>query len=234
MSQGATFGNESDGTHRGERSANRQNAVKTSLWLVATVFATLGRAGCSPSQPTPSPSPSPTPLMGKPNATVLANLDVVRQIEKGTGRSTIRVWVRAAGADAGGIVEPGNAWHYTFAERTVDGVVLHDWAVRDTGEIEPRDVFPVPGLDILEIGPSLRIDSDEAARLARTYGGQAYFDRFSGAYLQMSGRYIGGKVVWDLLFQGAPPIGGDICEIPMVIDATTGELLYQSLACLNR
>src|SRR5438876_7976128 len=115
MSQGATSGNESDGTHRGERSANRQNAVKTSLWLVATVFATLGRAGCSPSQPTPSPSPSPTPLMGKPNATVLANIDLVRQIERGTGRSTILVWVGTAGANQHGTPLADSSWHYTFA-----------------------------------------------------------------------------------------------------------------------
>ena len=132
----------------------------------------LAACGGAPSGPAPTPSPSPTPLMGKANATVLANVDVVRQVERATGRHTILVWVGTAGAGQSGTPLVDSSWHYTFAGSTTDGVVYHDWAVRETGVIEPRDVFPVPGLVISEIGPSLRIDSDEAARLARSYGGQ--------------------------------------------------------------
>jgi len=170
--------------------------------------------------------------MGKANATLLANLDLIRQIETATGRRTILVWMSVAGADANGIVEPGNAWHYTFADRATERIAYYDWAVRDTGAIEPRDVFPLPGLEITEI-TIVSIDSDQAARLARSYGGQTYFDRFSNAHIRMAVRYIQGKLVWDLLLQGAPPVG-PFCEVPMTIDATTGQLLSRDLSCLNR
>lgn len=202
----------------------------------------LLRAGCGQSPispnplPTSSPSPSPAPSpVGKPNATALENLPLVRSLEQATGRGGLLITINGTAKAQDGIPRPGSLWDYVFAQVNATGLPrLYYWTVYSDGTIEfTDDAANVGRQTYVDIGPSLAIDSPEAVRRGQDYGAKPFVDRYPGTLVAMVARSVAGRVIWQMRFFDLSP-EDPLCSVEVTIDALTGELLLRDLSCLNR
>jgi hypothetical protein len=204
---------------------------------ILSVAAALGGAGCATATtPTPGPSPSPTYPRGSPNATALENLNFIRGLEDASGRRSVLMSV-AGDSQQNGLVRAEGAWEYMFADHdalTSRGTRVRFWTVWPDGRVTFNENLNVSRIPVGEIGPALRIDSPEVARLAREYGAQAYVERYPNVRIVLGAHYLAGRIVWEASFRDTSSPNRPPCELgPIYIDAQTGELLHAELGCLN-
>jgi hypothetical protein len=193
--------------------------------LVVCIVILVG--GCEDGR---SPTTPDRPI-GRPNATALANLDLIRDLESRERESTVLVSVGAP-SQLDGRVASGDGWAYSFLDTRPNLDEGWVWTVRSSGEISV--VGPVPAtqlFDRVDIAPLLAVDSDEAISLARGYGAQAYLAKHPQALVQVAYRRLAGEVVCQLHFLDISP-SRDGCEIDIYIHATAGTLMARDLSCL--
>src|SRR5438552_18103742 len=177
--------------------------VKSRLLVASSALAAvLATTGC---HTTGSTTPNTTEQIrpGIANATAFQNLPRVRSLERASGRSSVLVRINGVVNPYTGRVLPRAVWEYEFAETVSGGSHFHIWDVTDTGAITVQLNVMLPH-GVTEIGPFLAVDTDEASRLAREYGGQRYLDRYPGAGLQMESDVIAGIGRWAMTFRRAP------------------------------
>lgn len=192
--------------------------------------------GDSRARPVPTPAPAATPLpWGGPHGKALDNLALIRRLEKESGRRTILVSIAGPGVTQAGTVAPGSAWAYVFAEWQGPGVRYFQWNVYWDGRVTVGGPYPgITKFDVTAVEGACRMDSDEAVRRGRSYGGQRFIDRYPNATVRMSCRWQGRLPTWQLRFLKLPSEGGPPCELgPIYLNAETGELLGRDLTCLD-
>jgi len=202
------------------------------LMTAALLVAPMATVGC---HTTGSTTPNTTEQIrpGIANATAFQNLPRIRSLEQASGRNSVLVRIVGPGVEPDtGRITSGNGWEYEFAEPSPGGVRYHMWRVTDTGAITVRLNVMLPRPGPTEIGPFFTIDSDQAVRLAREYGGQRYLDRYQGAWLQILSTLVQGIGTWEVGFRGAP--ASERCEVYFVINARTGGLIPGDTSCLDR
>lgn len=203
--------------------------------LGATLLALALGAACrdqanpaAPSSPSPSPSPS-----ARPDSTLLENLERVRTLQRSSGGPPDLVALGGA-VDTDGTVASGSAWNYRFGSLENNVLSIVRWFVWSDGRIVlggPEGDNLRPPLDITEIGPALKLDSPDIIRLAREFGADPYYTRFSDARAILTIRYLGREPVAEIVVRSftAP------CQLgPIHIHAGTGALMARDLRCLDR
>lgn len=207
------------------------------VFLAFPLAAAIEYSACSqtptaPSSPSPPPSPSASPTYptGKPDATAFENLQLIRDLERASGRQSDLVFI-GGGAKLDGHASPGAGWTYQFAEGTVRVV---QWGVSTAGQVtfRPNAYWSDYRQEKKEIGPSLRLDSPAVIASALRNGGQAFVNQFPGAKVKMLYAHLAGVVHSQVTFYA---LGEAPCELgPIVVDARTGQLLTRELSCLDR
>jgi len=197
----------------------------------------LSGAGCgkSPSAPIVPVSPAPpTYPSGKPNATAFENLELVRAMERASGRESNLVLV-AGGATVDGRLWGSLAWRYQFAEVVGNSVKLYEWNVEQSGEIRFAGLRSnTSRLGSGEIGPFLLIDSPEAIRLGRQYGAGPLVEQYPQAFVEVGYKYLGGPTC-EMRFYTSP--SGRPCPSAsawIYISSVTGQLITRDLTCAPR
>jgi hypothetical protein len=136
------------------------------------------------------------------------------------------------GATLEGRVVPGNPWIYEFAEDTLP-FRPYVWYANSSGQISFHGSIVEPlRLALVDISPGLIIDSDQAVRLAREYGAEAYLDRYPNAQVDIRCLRTAQVSTWTIHFYTIPH-GNPFCEISIDLDAQTGQLLNRDVGCLN-
>lgn len=210
-----------------------------SIAAAASLLMASWPTACSgpptPSSPSPSPEPSASPAPSYPrgvaNATAFENLELIRNLERSSGRSSDLVFIGSA-AKLDGRISPGGGWRYQFAEGTIRVV---EWDVSPAGEVIfiPNAFWSGFRMEKKGIGPSLKLDSPAIIASALENGGQAYVNRFPDALAGILWAYFSGLVYVNVQFY--TPETKAPCELgPIVFDARTGDLLTRDLSCLAR
>lgn len=198
-----------------------QSAVRVVLAVFLAITVLL--PGCDDSPTTPDPVQPPP---GIPNAKMFDNLPLVRQLESQLRPDTILT--RMSGTfDQAGTCRDGNAVEYVFTR--ISTGEHFDWWVYSDGQLEVYGpMSPVGPITIVDIGPMMKLNSDETARLSRKYGGQRfvalYPDSLSVQRYSIIDDYPVCKVHLHKI--GVP------CEPSYWIDAGTGELLQKDDDCI--
>jgi hypothetical protein len=201
-------------------------------------MAVMSRVGCTTAAPTPQPTPSSSPTYPRviPNSSLLENLNTVRALEDASGRRSVLMRLAGPAEQDSGRIASGSHWGYVFADHdalTSQETRIRIWAVWSDGRVTFEESLNVGQTAVAEIGPALQFDSPQVVRMAREYGAQPYLDRYPSAIAGTGAEYLGGRVVWQVVFFGAG-VGRPPCELgPIYIDARTGELLHADLGCLK-
>jgi hypothetical protein len=196
------------------------------------VILLLASAACGqPTLPTgagarPAPSPTPTPgAKGLPQSTVMQNVRVVRQLETTARPGSMLVFLGGTAA-VDGVVSAAGVWHYQFAAPPL--YTLHEWQVSRAGDIsyvgERSDALH---LSLVELEPLINLDSPAAIDTAIRNGAGDYLIQHPDTTIGLSGRYIAGRSIWQLLLESRT----SDCGLSLVIDAQTAELLYRGPPC---
>ncbi len=213
-------------TRGGRCAALRRGARAVSFVLVG---AAVSAPACrNTADPTPTSKPAIPFPSGVPEATALANLALVRDLEaKATGRSMILVSISTYPVSMSGRILPGRSpWGYSFAEASTSSTRLDHWYVRADGRVGflGTDEQPVVRLTYRELQPDAQLDSDRAAELALQYGGQRFVDKYPGSLLGMTCEWIYGRPTWHVTFRNFE-LAGNVCADEVYLDAGSGTLL---------
>jgi hypothetical protein len=127
---------------------------------------------------------------------------------------------------------PGNPWIYEFAEESLP-VRPYVWYAYPSGQILFHGPIVEPlRLALVDISPGLFVDSDQAVRLARDYGAQAYIDRYPNAQVDIRCLRTAQVPTWTVHFSTIP-LGNPFCEVSIDLNAQTGALLNRDVGCLG-
>jgi hypothetical protein len=204
--------------------------IGAKLQTILLVFAVF--AGCDKGRKSPTSPPPPGRPTGISNATALANLSLVLQLEKQARSTTVLASVFAF-AHLDGHVGADGGWDYTFIDVRPNLDQAYVWSVEGTGIVNV--VGPVPPtahLDLVDLAPSLVLDSDRATSLARGYGADAYIAKHPNAIVQITYRFLGGQPICHLHYLDNSS-GRDGCEIDIYLHASSGALMARDLSCLS-
>jgi hypothetical protein len=180
--------------------------------------------------PTPIPTSKPAVPFpsGRPEATALENLALIRNLEdKASDKAMILVSVGTYPVTTSGRLVPaqGSPWVYWFAEAAGPTTRVDQWYVQPDGSVQFHGNFePVARPSYRELQPDMQLDSDRAAVLALEYGGQRFVDKYPGSMLGMVCEWMNGRPVWDVTIRN-PQLAGPTCADEVLVDAGTGALL---------
>ncbi|MBI2841162.1 MAG: hypothetical protein HYX75_22825 [Acidobacteria bacterium] len=183
---------------------------------------TLWLAGCEDSPTTPDPLPT-----GLPNAKIFDNLQLARQLE--AKQRTDTIFTEMSGDfDLDGTCSEGGGITYEFTR--VQTLERFDWAVYCDGQIELYGpLSPVGSITIIDVGSMMKINSDEAIRLARKYGGEAFVKLYPDAIAVLRYSIMNDYPVCKVQFFKI----GVRCEPEYWLHAGTGELLQKAEDCIS-
>lgn len=196
------------------------------VWLVTWMILACN-SGSSPTEPG---QPRATP-----NATVLANLPQVLDLERAERQDSRLVRI-GGGVGADGTLLPGSAWTYIFHRFNGQVETRFVWKVWSDGRITFRGPEPPLGRDSFEHLPDLiRLDSDELVQLALDHGGTAFVERFPDARVSMAFYVLAGIPTCEMQFRSLNrPPGSGFCEPQVWIDAASGDLLLkEGFECID-
>jgi hypothetical protein len=206
-------------------------AFRWATWLrwLAVLCVAVGALGCGDSTgPTPTPTPTPHVKIppGKPDATALENLALVRGLDEAAGHTTILVAIgnTRVGTD-GRAMRGADSWEYGFAPTDPNELRIYWSSVDATGHIRFLG-FTEPTIrrfSYTELEP-LPLDSSQIVALALAQGGQRFWDKYPGSFIGIDCRWIGGRSVWEV---GMRNRSVPDCYEGFVFDARTGELLVR-------
>lgn len=179
-------------------------------------------SGCEDPPTTPAPLPT-----GIPNAKIFDNLQLARQLE--AQQRTDTIFTEMSGDfDLDGTCSEGGGITYEFTR--VQTLERFDWDVSCDGKITLYGpLSPVGPITIVDVGSMMKINSDEAIRLARTYGGEAFVKLYPDAIAVLRYSIINDSPVCKVrLFKT-----GVRCEPNYWLHAGTGELLQKADDCIS-
>lgn len=190
--------------------------------VAVLVAIALSLSGCEDSPATPDPLPT-----GLPNAKIYDNLPLARQLEAQQRPDTI--FTEMSGYfDLDGTCSEGDGVTYEFTR--VQTLQRFDWAVYCDGQIEAfGPLSPVGPITLVDVGPMIKINSDEAIKLARKYGGQAFVKRYPDALAGLRYSILDDYPVCTVRFFKI----GVQCEPKYWLHAGTGELLQKDDSCIS-
>ncbi len=161
---------------------------------------------------------------GIANARALDNVGLVRGLERLYRSDTLLIQIGGC-AKLNGVLCDGSAWSYFFANYNGDIEINYIWDVWDDGRIElSRSGPPIKSSNMKELGPWLKVNSDEAIKIAIRNGADKYIKRHPNAEVQMVYVFKGYTPVIDMQFYDPDMLGE--CEPQWWIRADTGEFLY--------
>ena len=180
-------------------------------------------SGCEDTPTTPEPLPT-----GIPNAKIFDNLQLARQLEAKQRPDTIFT-LMGGFFDMDGTCSEGDGITYEFTR--VQTLERFHWVVYWDGHIESYGpLSPVGPITIVDIGPMMKINSDEAIRLARKHGGEAFVKLYPDALASLDYLIMNDYPVCTVRFV---KIGVSRCEPKYWLHAGTGELLQKDDSCIS-
>lgn len=192
-----------------------------SLGVLVVIALAAGQA-C---QSSVGPDEPGEPLRGKPDATILENVEFFRVLAQLSRPGSILVAMGGI-SPLGGTTCPDGYWWYRFAEPPY--YRLYDWAIGCDGQFTSDHEWPDRrGIAMTEIGAVLKVDSQDVIRIAREHGGQAFLDRYPDARVSLLGKFIAGSPVWEIHLESRQTR----CGFGAFIDGQTAELFGASEPC---
>jgi len=184
--------------------------------------------GCNEDNPvTPSPPPNPIEKkywQGIPHAKAFDNLQLIQSLERHWRRDTVLFYIHG-GIELNGTISNGSAWYYIFGKIKDNIETNYDWYAWDNGKIELGDIGPpIKSNPVAELGPFLKINSDQAIQLARQNGAKSYVQHHPHAQVRID--YIFKWSIPAIFMKFSDPDQIGECEPEWWIRSDTGEFLY--------